>query len=300
MSGVGQRRAVGCIRGVRNEVPFQPLVLDTSDVSYAYGPDSVPRSGVTAGTRVEFDWNESGVYPGTSRRFWAHVPARYDPALPANLAVFQDGWLYVDPGGPIRAGTVLDNLVESGEIPPTIGIFVEPGTLAVQTRVKQRNVEYDAFDGRYSELLLNELIPQISSRWTISNDPDRWLVIGGSSGGNCALTAAWLRPDRFGHVISYLSSFAQIPGGNPYPDLIPTTPTKPLKVFMQAGHRDLNWNGPQHNWLAENLRTAASLLEAGYDCRLVLGDGGHNPNHAGVLLPDALRWHWAATQPSAI
>jgi hypothetical protein len=32
------------------------------------------------------------------------------------------------------------------------------------------------------------------------------------------------------------------------------------------------------------------LAEAGYDFRLVLGDGGHSPNHGGVLLPDALRW----------
>lgn len=43
-------------------------------------------------------------------------------------------------------------------------------------------------------------------------------------------------------------------------------------------------------WLASNLRVAAALAEAGDDFRLVLGDGGHSPNHAGVLLPDALPW----------
>ena len=59
---------------------------------------------------------------------------------------------------------------------------------------------------------------------------------------------------------------------------------------MQAGHRDLGWNEPEGNWLADNLRVASALAEAGYDFRLVLGDGGHSPNHAGVLLPDALRW----------
>ncbi|MDG4774231.1 hypothetical protein O7629_28330 [Solwaraspora sp. WMMD792] len=40
------------------------------------------------------------------------------------------------------------------------------------------------------------------------------------------------------------------------------------------------------------MRVAAALAETGYDCRLVLGDGGHSPNHPGVLLPDALRWLW--------
>jgi enterochelin esterase family protein len=41
-----------------------------------------------------------------------------------------------------------------------------------------------------------------------------------------------------------------------------------------------------------NLRVAAALAQAGYGFRLVLGDGGHRPNHGGVLLPDALRRLW--------
>jgi enterochelin esterase family protein len=40
----------------------------------------------------------------------------------------------------------------------------------------------------------------------------------------------------------------------------------------QSGHRDLGWNEPRRNRLAENLRVAAALAEAGYDFRLVLGD----------------------------
>jgi enterochelin esterase family protein len=81
-----------------------------------------------------------------------------------------------------------------------------------------------------------------------------------------------------------------MPGGNPYPALLATTPRKPLRIFLQAGHRDLSWNQPEWNWFAHNLRVAAALVEGGYDARLVVGDGGHSPNHGGVLLPDALRW----------
>ena len=93
-------------------------------------------------------------------------------------------------------------------------------------------------------------------------------------------------------MIGFVSSFAQVPGGNPYPRLIPTKPVRPLRVFLQAAHRDLDWNAPDDNWLAENLHVAAALAQRGYDFRLVLGDGGHDANHAGVLLPDALRWLW--------
>ncbi|GAA3241372.1 alpha/beta hydrolase [Dactylosporangium siamense] len=274
------------------EVPFQPLPVDQSDVRYAHGPDSTRRPGVPAGRTVEFDWNGSIVYPGTSRRFWVHLPAQYDPSRPAALMVFLDGRLYLDPDGEVRGAIVLDNLVSHGDIPVTIGVFVDPGARDGAAGPKQRNVEYDAFDDRYATFLLTEIIPQVAARHCITEDPGGWGICGGSSGGNCAFTVAWLRPDMFRRVICCLSSFVQMPGGNPYPELIRSVPRKPLRIFLQAGHRDLHWNEPARNWLAGNLRVAAALAEAGYDFRLALGDGGHNPNHGGVLLPDALRWLW--------
>jgi enterochelin esterase family protein len=250
---------------------------------------------VPAGDTVEFEWRDSTIFPGTSRRFWIHVPALYDPAEPAGLMVFQDGQLYLDPEGEVRGGIVLDNLTHRGDIPVTIGIFVDPGVfedVADAENRKNRNVEYDAFSDRYVTFLLNEIIPEVTQRYSVTEDPDRWGICGGSSGGNCAFTAAWLRPDRFRRVIGCLSSFVQMPEGNPYPELISTAPRKPVRIFLQAGHRDLRWNEPERNWLASNLRVAAALAEAGYDFRLVVGDGGHSPNHGGVLLPDALRWLW--------
>lgn len=136
------------------------------------------------------------------------------------------------------------------------------------------------------------IIPEVAKRYSLSDAPDAWGICGGSSGGNCASTAAWLRPDKFSRVMGFLSSFVQMPNGNPCPGLIADTPAKPLRIFLQAAHRDLRGNQPERNWLAGNLRVAAALAEAGYYFRLVLGDGGHSFNHGGVLLPDALRWTW--------
>lgn len=272
---------------------YRPLPIDQSHVVYAYGPDSQVQDGVSPGETVELVLPGSTAYPGTSRRMWVHTPAGHDAARPAQVVVFQDGWWYLDPAGQVRAGTVLDNLVASGALPPTLGVFVDPGVFADvedPDERKNRNAEYDAFDDRYVTFLLEEVLPLVEGRWALSADPAHRAICGGSSGGNCAFTAAWHRPDQFGRVIAFLSSFAQMPGGNPYPQLIPKTPAKPLRVFLQAGHRDLNWNEPEENWLATNLRVSAALAEAGYDFRLVLGDGGHSPNHGGVLLPDALRW----------
>lgn len=277
---------------VPTELPYRPLPIDQSDVRYAHGPDSHRHGGLPAGRTLEFEWTHSAIYPGTSRKFWAHVPSQYRPDEPASLMVFQDGWWYLDPDGEVRGGIVLDNLVHNGDIPVTIGVFVDSGIFPGAEQPKNRNEEYDAFDDRYVEFLLTEIIPEVTSRFTISEDPEQWGIGGGSSGGNCAFTAAWMRPDKFGKVVGYLSSFVQMPGGNPYPELIPNTPAKPLRIFLQAGHRDLRWNEPERNWLSNNLRVSAALAEAGYDFRLVLGDGGHSPNHGGVLLPDALRWLW--------
>ncbi|MGW1916848.1 hypothetical protein ACWCQS_40730 [Streptomyces sp. NPDC002076] len=89
------------------EVPYQPLPVDQSDVRYAHGPDSAVRPGVPVGETIEFGWNGSAIYPGTSRKYWVHVPAQYDPAQPASLMVFQDGWLYLDPEGEVRGVIVL-------------------------------------------------------------------------------------------------------------------------------------------------------------------------------------------------
>ena len=280
------------------QVPYSPLPLDQSDVRYIHGPDSTVQAGVPAGTIAPFEWNDSSVYPGTSRKFWVYVPAQYVPTEPASLMVFQDGHYYLDPRGEVRGAIVLDNLIHRGDIPVTIGVFVDPGVfeeLEDPDDRKNRNAEYDAFDDRYVNFLLNEIIPEVAKRWPVSEDPDRWGICGGSSGGNCAFTAAWLRPDAFRRVICCLSSFVQMPDGNPYPALIAEAPRKPLRILMQAGHRDLGWNEPEWNWLANNLRVAAALAEAEYDFRLVLGDGGHSPNHGGVLLPDAMRWMFRPT-----
>ncbi|MEW1952280.1 alpha/beta hydrolase-fold protein [Terrabacter sp. NPDC080008] len=283
-------------------VPYVPLPIDQSDVVYEHGPDSARHDDVPLGETVELRLDDSATYPGTSRTVWVHVPAAYVPGEPASVMVFNDGWWYLNPDGEVRGGIVLDNLVHREDLPVTIGVFVDPGVFegrADPDERKNRNAEYDAFDDRYVTFLLEEVMPLVGQRWAISDDPDRWGVCGGSSGGNAAFTAAWLRPDRFRRVVAFLSSFAQMPGGNPYPALLPTAAPMPLRVFLQVGHRDLNWNQPESNWLAENLRTAAALAEAGYAVRIVLGDGGHSANHGGVLLPDALRWVWRDSSEQA-
>lgn len=269
------------------EIPYVRQPADFSrPVRYAYGPDSSRQPGVPRGTILEHEWSASRVFPGTSCRYWVYVPAQYTASEPASLMVFQDGHMYLDPEGEIRAAVVFDNLIHRVEMPVTIGVFVDPG------EPENRNAEYDTFSDAYATFLLTEILPNVQDRYLVTDDPDQWAIGGGSSGGSCAFTVAWTRPDRFRRVLCFSGSFAQIPGGNPYLELIEHTPKKPLRIFLQAATRDLNWDAQEFNWFSTNLRMAAALAEQGYDVRLVLGDGGHNLNYCGVILPDALRWLW--------
>src|SRR5262245_6327582 len=97
------------------------------ELKYAYGPDSIRHEGVPRGKVTEHVWHQSKVYPGTIRRYWIYVPAQYDGSTPAALMVFQDGHAYVNEEQDFRVPVVFDNLIAKGEMPVTIGVFVDPG-----------------------------------------------------------------------------------------------------------------------------------------------------------------------------
>ena len=71
----------------------------------------------------------------------------------------------------------------------------------------------------------------------LTEDPDCRAICGISSGGICAFTVAWQRPDAFRKVLSHVGSFTNIRGGHVYPALIRSTPNKPIRVFLQDGDK---------------------------------------------------------------
>lgn len=270
-------------------IPYVPLPHDQTSVRYAHGPDSIPVTGALRGRVSEIVLESSELYPRTSRRLWVHQPPGA-AGTELGLLVVLDGALYRDPTGEVRAEIVLENLHHRHEIPPTLTVFLDPGVHADPAAPKQRNVEDDAADDTFVRFLAEEVLPAATANDPVSTNPGRRAICGGSSGGDAAFTAAWHRPDLFGNVIAFLPSFAQMPGGTPYPALLAAGERRPVRTFLQIGRRDLGWDQPAHNWFATNLRMVAALAATGHDVRAVLGDGGHSPNHGGVLFPDALRW----------
>lgn len=270
-----------------------PHSMSDGDEAYRLGPDSQPREGVPRGTVTKRTW-KSQVFPGTVRDLWLYVPAQYDGSRPACVMVFQDGAWYVKEDGDFRATVVLDNLIHRGEIPVTIGIFINPGEEPPEkegerTR-KNRSFEYDTLSDQYARFLLEEILPEVGKEHRLTDDPEGRAICGISSGGICAFTVAWQRPDAFRKVLSHVGSFTNIRGGHVYHSMIRKTPPKPIRVFLQAGARDLD--NEHGNWPLANQEMAAALKFKGYDHRFELGTEGHNGKHGGAILPDSLRWLW--------
>jgi sugar lactone lactonase YvrE/enterochelin esterase-like enzyme len=261
---------------------------------YVLGPDSQRQPGVPQGTVTKHSMKSTEVYPGTERDYWVYVPAQYKAEQPAALMVIQDGGGFVDEKGAWRAPVVFDNLIHRGEMPVTIGVFVNPGVTPPRAEGQMgrynRSFEYDSVTDWYSQFLLKELLPIVEKQYNITKDPNLRGIGGSSSGAICAFTAAWFRPDSFRRVLSFIGSYANIRGGHSYPVWIRKTEGKPLRVFLQDGDKDLNiYTG---NWFLANQQMASALEYAGYETTHVWGTEGHNSKHGGAILPDALRWLW--------
>jgi len=267
---------------------------------YKLGPDSVRHDGVPQGTVTKRSWTESQRYPGTVRDYWVYVPQQYDAAKPACVMVFQDGGAYVNEKGQFRVPVVFDNLIHQGAMPVTIGIFINPGVIPPSASGaagrRNRSFEYDALGDQYARFLLDEILPAVGKDFHLTDDPEGRAICGISSGGICAWTVAWERPDAFRKVLSHVGSFTNIRGGHVYPALIRKTDRKPISIFLQDGTNDLdNLHG---NWPLSNQQMAAALKFAGYDYQFVMGHEGHNGKHGGAILPESLRWLWSGYQPA--
>ncbi|HWG44635.1 MAG TPA: alpha/beta hydrolase-fold protein [Gemmataceae bacterium] len=263
--------------------------------NYKLGTDSQEQADVPHGKVTKHSWT-STIFPGTVRDYWIYVPAQYDAKSPACVMVFQDGGGYVNPKGQFRTPIVFDNLIHKKEMPVTIGIFINPGTVPASDKNKaarsNRSFEYDTLSNQYASFLEKEILPEVAKNYNLRKDAAGRAIGGISSGGICAFTVAWERPDLFSKVLSHVGSFTNIRGGHVYPSLIRKTEPKPIRVFLQDGSGDLN--NLHGNWPLANQQMASALQFAKYDYRFEYGDGGHNGKHGGAILPESLRWLWRA------
>lgn len=260
----------------------------------AFDPATVRNEEVAAGEVLKRSFNTSEIYPMTSRDYWIYIPAAYDASKPACLFVCLDGITY-------NAPTVFDNLIATGQMPVTIGVFVSPGVVRDADggviRYNRSN-EFDRTDGTFAKFLIEELLPEVERQTAsdgrpirLSTDPNDCAIAGSSSGGICAFSAAWARPDRFARVFSAVGTYVSMRGGNEYQAVIRKTEPKRLRIFLQDGLYDV-WNGIFGDWYEANILVESALNFSGYEVAHAWGRGGHSNAHADRIFPDVMRWLW--------
>ena len=247
------------------------------------------------GQSFVFRLTSSEIYPGTERRISVYVPECYDASSPACLVVGMD---YID-------NTLLcaiDNLVASGEMPVSIAVGIEPGTVYDENHEEairfNRSNEFDRVDGTFASFLEKEVIPALKQQTAPSGLPilvsdraaDR-AIMGYSSGAIAAFNAAWQRPDLFSRVYSIIGTYVPFRYGDQIPGIIRKTEPKRLRVFFQDNSSD-SWNLIFGSWFEENRLMLSAMEYAGYEVDHQWDEGGHTVGNGFAIVEDVMRWLW--------
>jgi iron(III)-enterobactin esterase len=236
-----------------------------------------------------------------TRHVTVYVPKQYVPGAAAPFIVGADGpdW---------ELFKALDNLIAEHRVPVMIAISISNGGGDAQG--SERGLEYDTMSGRYAEFVEKEVLPAVERRCHVklTSDPDGRAAMGGSSGGACAFIMAWYHPELYHRVLTYSGTYVnqQWPWNPETPDgawdlhkrLIPDSPPKPLRIWMEVGDRDLyNPNvmrDNMHDWVVANERMAKVLAAKGYHYQFVFARNAGHVDHAvkRQTLPEALEYLW--------
>ncbi len=236
-----------------------------------------------------------------TRRVAVYVPKQYVAGTAAPFIVGADG--------PDRMlFTALDNLIAEHKVPVMIAISIGNGSGDAQG--SERGLEYDNMNGKYAEFVENEVLPYVEKQCNVklTKDPEGRATMGGSSGGSAAMIMAWYHPELYHRVLTYSGTYVnqqypwnpETPGGawEFHRSLIPNSPRKPLRIWMEVGDRDLyNPNvmrDDMHDWVVANEHMAKALAAKGYDYQFVFAENAGHTDRAvkAQTLPEALEYVW--------
>ena len=294
-------------------------------------PEATVQDGVPQGIVCNLTMSsaDSKIYPGIVRA--AGTFGTPDPADPAKLvvttshpapytrrvAVFVPAQYVAGTAAPFIVGadgpdqilfTVLNNLIAQKRVPVMIAVSIGNGSGDAQG--SQRGLEYDTMSGRYAEFVETEVLPLVESQCNVklTKNPDGRATMGGSSGGSAALIMAWYHPELYHRVLTYSGTYvnqqwppsAETPHGawEFHERLIPKSPVKPIRIWMEVGDRDLlNPNvmrDNMHDWVLANENMARVLAAKGYHYQFVFArNAGHTDRIVKQqTLPQALEWLW--------
>ncbi|HWD90154.1 MAG TPA: alpha/beta hydrolase-fold protein [Mucilaginibacter sp.] len=241
-----------------------------------------------------------------TRHIEVYVPKQYVPGTAAPFIVGADG-----PDHTLF--TALDNLIAEHKVPLMIAISIGNGSGDAQG--SERGLEYDTMSGLYAEFVEKEVLPLVESQCNVklTSNPQGRATMGGSSGGSCALIMAWYHPEWYHRVLTYSGTYInqqwpydpKTPHGawEFHEHLIPESPVKPLRIWMEVGDKDLyNPNvmrDNMHDWVLANENMAKVLAARGYPYQFIFAQNAWHVDRAvkAQTLAEALEWLWEDYRP---
>jgi enterochelin esterase-like enzyme len=227
-----------------------------------------------------------------TRRIQVYMPVGYKPARVMEMtygacgdtssrdlgftgsyrAIFvQDGGEYITLGSMVN---VLDNLIARGDIPPVVGIFVDP---------VDRNSEY-WLNPAYERMITDELLPFIRDRYDVARDPAKTAIMGASLGGEISVMIALDHPEIFGKCGSQ-SGVVGLDGGRLI-RVVKAEPRRAIDFYLDCGRFG--------DALDENRLMREALVEKSYVLKYQELNEGHSWGNWRAHLDDMLVAFWGS------
>lgn len=217
-------------------------------------------------TREVDIWLPEGIKAGSG----AQVP----------LAIFFDGAEYQSR---VPTPRILANLIGSGQIPPTVAIFVSNPSQAARRTELPCNADF-------ADFMAQELLPFVVDKTGLSFTGDKTLLAGASFGGLASACTAYRYPQQFGLVLSQSGSFWWSPANAERPEWLnaqlATSETLPIRFYLSAGRFETDFG--ESGILNANRQLEQILQVKGYPVKLDEFSAGHDYFHWRATLGQGL------------
>lgn len=237
----------------------------------------VPAAGAAEGAVQPFVIDDTTF--GLQRPVWLYRSAgTTGSAKPPNLFVFLQKE-YIDE---LAVPAVLDRLVASGEIPPTIAVVLDTST--------ERPSDI-ANRAKFDRFVTSNLLPFLRAKLGPLPEPKNVVIAGFSVGGLTASYVATRHPDVFGNVLAQSGAFWRgNEGANDPPEWLTnelrTKPRLPLRFYIEVGSEETHRAPNGVVFLEANRRLRDVLALKGYVFRYSeVPRNIHDPEHLRPALP---------------
>lgn len=238
---------------------IKPNLLTAGSMVRVPGPPSTPweMNDVPHGV-IHHEFYHSGIV-GDNRDFYVYTPPGYSFAASKTYPVLYllhgysdaaDAWTAVG-----RANVILDNLIDEGKAKPMIVVmplgYGAPAVLAGGWAHVNNPVLFQENYQKFSETLLQEVMPRIEKEYRVKKDRDSRAIAGLSMGGTETLYVGLNHLDKFAYIGSFSSGGLSQDYAHTFPGLSGSANSEIRVLWMSCGKDDhlLAPNEEFRDWL---------------------------------------------------